>query len=84
MHDYRKLRGRIKEKIGNDGYLADILNLSQASISGKLNNKISFSVKEIERLIDLLEIPKAEIYDYFFTYNVENYSHREGRNNENK
>ena len=70
-YDYRKLRGKIKEVLGSENLLAQQLELSNASISAKLNSNIYFSIDEIDRIIDLLKIPQEEVYDYFFTQKVE-------------
>lgn len=74
MYDRTKLRGRIKEKLGNEYECAKILELSEASVSAKLNSKVPLSLKEMDTLISVLEIPKNEIYEYFFIKKVENNS----------
>lgn len=71
MYDYQKLRGRIKEQLGNESKLADILNLSNSSISAKLNSLVPFSLREMDIMIEKLKIPTNEIYQYFFTKKVE-------------
>lgn len=68
--DYSKLRGRIKEKVGTETYMAEKLKLSRASFSQRLNNKIEFSQEEIKVIGDLLEIPPTQLTDYFFTEKV--------------
>lgn len=37
-YDYRKLRGRIKEKFGTQSEFSKKLGLSEVSVSNKLNN----------------------------------------------
>ena len=59
-YDYRKLRGRIKEKYG-----------TQSEFSNKLNNIVDWGQEEIENIIIALEIPYTDIQDYFFTHIVE-------------
>ena len=71
MYDYSKLKGRVKEMLGNDFKYAELLGLSNASISAKLNSKVPFSITEMDISIEKLKIPKTEIYDYFFTKKVE-------------
>lgn len=73
-YDFSKLRGRIKEKLGSEIEYAKRLEISRASISAKLNNVVYFSVSEIDKSVIILEIPPAEIYDYFFRKKVENNS----------
>lgn len=70
-YNYDKLRGRIKEKLGNESAYAELLGLSNSSISAKLNSQVPFSLKEMDMTIEKLEIPTDEIYDYFFTKQVE-------------
>ena len=71
MYDYKKLRGRIKEKLGSESKLADLLGLSTSSVSAKLNSLVPFSLKEMDTLIQELNIPVNEIYQYFFAKKVE-------------
>ena len=69
-YNYDKLRGRIKEKLGNESAYAELLGLAN-SISAKLNSQVPFSLKEMDTTIEKLEIPTDEIYSYFFTKEVE-------------
>ena len=71
MYDYSKLKGRIKEILGDQGKYAEILHMSNASISAKLNSKVPFSITEMDITIKALQIPKEQIYEYFFTKKVE-------------
>jgi len=68
--DYSKLRGKIKEMFGTQSAFAEAMSMSPVSLSEKLNNKVQFSQKEIDRACDLLEIAKEEIPTYFFTPKV--------------
>lgn len=68
--DYSKVRGKIKEVFGTQAAFAEAMNMSQVSLSEKLNNKVQFSQKEIDRACDLLQIAKEEIPIYFFTPKV--------------
>lgn len=71
MYDYSKLKGRIKEILGDQGKYAEILKMSNASISAKLNSKVPFSISEMDKTIEALMIPKEQIYEYFFKKKVE-------------
>lgn len=71
MFDYSKLKGRVKEILGNDGLYAEMLGISRASVSAKLNSKVPFSITEMDTSIVILKIPKDEIYDYFFRKKIE-------------
>ena len=74
IFDYSKLRGRVKEILNNESNYADLLGISKASVSAKLNSKVPFSITEMEISISALKIPREEIYEYFFTKKVENNS----------
>lgn len=65
--NYAKLRGRIKEIFNTQAAFAEAMGISTTSLSEKLNNKVEFTQKEIEKTIELLHIPKEEIPIYFFT-----------------
>ena len=47
LFDFSKLRGRIKEKLGNESIFANKLSISPASLSSKFNNRSDFSASEI-------------------------------------
>ncbi len=64
--NYAKLRGRIREIFGTEYKFAQAMKLSPQSLSKKLNGKVEFTQKEIERAIELLRIPPEEITLYFF------------------
>lgn len=66
MFDYRKLRGRIKERFGTQDAFAAAMGIGRVSLSQRLNNSLGFSQREILRAAELLEIPTEEIPDYFF------------------
>ena len=71
MFDYSKLKGKIKEVLGSNTKYAELLNLSEASISAKLNSKVPFSIFEIDKSLEILDIPKEEIPYYFFVKKTE-------------
>lgn len=62
-----KLKARMVEKGITGQTLAKLMNLSEATIYDKINNKIEFKRSEIERLCELLTIPAESIVDYFFS-----------------
>lgn len=65
--NYNKLKGRIKEKVETQRNLALKMNTSPTLLSFKLNHKVDFSMNDIYKMVNILEIPKDEIYDYFFS-----------------
>lgn len=71
MFNYNKLRGKIREVFNTQAAFAEALGISSTSLSEKLNNKVEFSQKEIEKAVELLQIPKEDIPIYFFTLEVQ-------------
>lgn len=69
--DYRRLRGRIREKCGTQSAFAGMIGLSDVSVSNKLNNNVEWGQEEIENAVHVLDIPPTEIHAYFFTRKVE-------------
>lgn len=70
IFDYSKLKGRIVEKFKTQSKFAAINQLSDRSMSLKLNNGIGLSQDEILKWCRLLEIETGEIPVYFFTQKV--------------
>ena len=68
--DYSKLRGKIREIFKTQSAFVEAMGMSTTYLSEKLNNKVQFSQKEIDRACDLLQIAKEEIPIYFFTPKV--------------
>ena len=71
-YDYNKLLGRIIEKFSTQGHFAEKMEVSERSLSLKLNGKRPFKQGEITKACQLLEIDDAEIPAYFFTLKVQN------------
>lgn len=69
--DYSKLSGKIVEKYGTQYNFAVALGLSERSLSLKLNNKVPWKSTELQRAVELLNIPKKEIGEYFFNVKVQ-------------
>ena len=70
VFDYSKLRGRIVEKYGTQRRFAMENQLSDRSMSLKLNNDIRLSQEEIMKSCELLDIDTQEIPVYFFAQKV--------------
>lgn len=66
-YDYKKLRGRIREKYGTEGALSDAMGINRCTLSQKLTNKSDFSQQDIKQMATLLLIAIDEIGEYFFT-----------------
>lgn len=63
---YAKLRGRIVEKYGSQKSFAEAMNIREAFLSAKLNNRVGWSFEEVVKACGLLEIPMEEMHVYFF------------------
>ncbi len=66
MYQYRKLKGKIVEKYGTQKAFADALDISENSLSLKLNGKTGFSQKDIVKWSLLLGIDQAEYQSFYF------------------
>ena len=64
---YRKLRGKIVEVFGTNYRFAEALNISENSLSKKLNGKTMFNQADISKWCSLLNIPIEEAGIYFFS-----------------
>lgn len=69
--NYDKLKGKIVEKYGTQRMFAKALQVSEKTLSLKLNNKIFFSQDEITKASELLGIRLDEIQIYFFKKKVQ-------------
>lgn len=70
VYDYSKLRGRIVEKVGSNLRFAELMGVSENTMSMKLNNKRSWSQADISNASSILNIKPEEISSYFFTKKV--------------
>lgn len=71
--DYSKLRGRIVEKYGTNARFAKALDISERSLSLKLNGRVFWKQNEICKAAELLGIKNEEIQLFFFTKEVQNF-----------
>ena len=69
--NYQKLLGRITEKMWSQAEFARRMELSERTISLKLNGKVPFKQNEIVKASNLLEIDNSDIATYFFTVYVQ-------------
>lgn len=67
-YDYSSLRGRIVEILGSNKKYAEALDISERSLSLKLNNKVRFTQNEIMKSCDILHL--EELKPYFFKLKV--------------
>lgn len=68
--DLSELRGRIKARFGSEKEFAKAMEMTQSSLSPRLNGKIHWSADEIKLACDLLGISSEEVGAYFFTPKV--------------
>ena len=65
--DYSKLKGRIKEKCGSQKVFAELLNVSEGTLTSKLQGYTYFTQDEIMKSTEILEIEACDVSLYFFT-----------------
>lgn len=65
-YDYKKLLGRIVEKVGTQSNFAKLMELSERTISLKLNGKVGWKQSEIAKACEVLAIEDCDIPIYFF------------------
>lgn len=70
-YDYSKLNGRIVEVCGTQAAFAERMNLSERSVSLKLNNKVPWKQPEMQKAARVLGFSEVEIQTYFFTMKVQ-------------
>lgn len=70
--DYRKLKGRIIEKYGNQIEFAKAMKWSERTLSCKMNSKVPWKQTDICAAIKLLGLSENDIQEYFFTVIVQN------------
>lgn len=69
-YDYSKLLGRIVEKQGTRAKFAAEMDISERSLSLKLNDKVPWKDAEISKACNILDIEDSEMHLYFFKYKV--------------
>lgn len=70
-YNYNKLLGRIVEKVGTQGAFAEKMELSERTVSFKLNGKVEWKQSEIAKACEVLSIRDEEIPTYFFVLAVQ-------------
>ena len=73
-YDYSKLKGRIRECFLTQSDFAQRLEISDTSLSNKLNNKTYFDQDEIQKSIMIFNLTPLETFEYFFTLKVDKIS----------
>ena len=70
--DYSLLEGKITEKYKTRHAFAYAIQMSERSLSLKLNNKVWWKQPEIDKAINALGISEKNIPIYFFKKKVQN------------
>ena len=65
--DYSKLRGRITEKCGTQKVFAELLGVTEGTLTSKLLGYTYFTQDEIYKSLEILDIEKNKVTLYFFT-----------------
>lgn len=68
--DFNKLNGRIREVLGTQDNLATSIGMGRSTLNLKLNGKSDFTLSEIKRIVEVLNIPVSDITPYFFEQKV--------------
>jgi len=63
---YAKLKGRITEKCGTQKAFAEILGITEGTLTSKLLGHTYFTQREIWKAIKILDIDPSEVTLYFF------------------
>lgn len=64
--DAQKLKGRIVEKCGSQRAFAEKIGVTEQTITNKITGKSQFDLNDVVTWCNALEIPKADVCDYFF------------------
>ena len=67
-YDYSKLIGKIAEKGETRESLSEKIGLTSVSLRSKLSGKTQFKQDEIMKIAKVLDIDRAELPLYFFTF----------------
>lgn len=70
--NYSKLRGRIVEKCGTQQEFAKTMELSEKTVSLKMQGKIPWKQTDIMKALDVLDLDASDVQDYFFAVEVQN------------
>lgn len=71
MYDYSKLLGRITEKFGTQSRFSEAMDMSERTLSLKLNGKVDWKQRDIDKACGLLGLDETDIATYFFALKVQ-------------
>lgn len=70
VFDYAKLRGRIVERCGKQSAFAKAMGINEGTLSNKLSGKSSFTMGEVVKACEVLDISMKDVSSYFFVVKV--------------
>lgn len=65
MKPFAKLRGRMAEMEINAAAMANFLGRNSTYVSSRMTHKYAWNIDEIYAILELLEIPKEQLTEYF-------------------
>lgn len=71
VFDYSKLDGKIREVFGTQGKFAEAMNLSERTVSMKLNNLRAWKQNEMVEALEVLGLSFFDLVEYFFMLKVQ-------------
>lgn len=71
VFNYDKLKGKIREVFKTQSAFANWLGISEGSLYEKFNSDSYFNQEQISKLIGYFNMSPEDVYDYFFTKQVE-------------
>ena len=63
---YAKLNARIVEKFGRATRFAEAMEMSDSTMSQRLNGDYPWKINEVEKAVKLLGIKRREVAEFFF------------------
>ena len=63
---YRKLEGKIKEVYDTQVNFANAMEMSRSALNQRLKGTTKWTAPEMAKACNLLDIPFADVYLYFF------------------
>lgn len=69
-YNFEKLNARIIQKYKSQAECARALGTTKSNLNGKINGKFKFTFDDIPKLQHILNIPKKEVWYYFFDTKV--------------
>ena len=75
--DYQRLKGKIIEKYNKQSEFAKVMQISERTLSLKMNGKVAWKQTEIMKAIRLLDLKETDIQPYFFMIKVQNIERNE-------